>query len=81
MSHAAEPSETPNTGLIPAPSVRRVFGLVLGNLGVLLGAVATADGLSAAFDWSAYTVPAAGVIAFLGGAYGLAVTVPNIPKR
>jgi len=74
------PNETPNAGLIPNPKARRVIGLVLGNLGVILGAVATADGLSAAFDVSQYTVPAAGVIAFLGGAYGLAVTVPNVPR-
>lgn len=80
MSSNQFPSETPNVG-ISNPSYRKVIGAIGYGAGVLVGAVALADSLSPAFDVSAYTVPAAAVIAFLLGSYGFGATLPNIPKK
>lgn len=77
--HAREHNErTPNV-VVESPAVRRIANIVLGIAGLALGAVMTADALSANIDLNEWTVPAFGVYGFLAGAFGLAVTTPNIP--
>lgn len=73
------PHYTPNV-VVSSPRLRRAAGWVLGSVSLVLGSAIVADGLSDAFDLSAWTVPIGGVVLFLSGAFGVSVTVPNVPR-
>lgn len=73
-----ESNYTPNI-VVQNPTVRRYANVILSVVGIVLGTVVVVDGASAAFDLSAYTVPALAGYAYLAAAFGLAVTTPNIP--
>jgi hypothetical protein len=77
---AAAPTETPNV-VVANPTVRRVVGVVLGVVGVLLGTAVVVDGATTAFDLSAVTVPVTAGYLYLSSLFGLAVTVPNVPRK
>lgn len=70
---------TPNV-VLTNPKVRSIANVVLGVLGVALGATMTVDMASDAFDLTPYTAPVFAGYAFLASAFGLAVTTPNIPR-
>jgi hypothetical protein len=76
---ATQPSETPNV-VVSSPTVRKVAGVVLGVAGIVLGTAVVVDAASPAFDISAFTGPIAAGYIYLSSAFGLAVTVPNIPR-
>lgn len=78
MSHVA-PTETPNV-VIENPTVRKVANVVLGAAGLTLGTVLVVDAAAPAFDLAAITGPAAAAYLYLSSAFGLAVTLPNIPR-
>lgn len=75
-----EPTKTPNV-VIQSPQIRRVANIVVGSLGIILGTIIVVDGSSPFFDWSQITGPASAGLLYLGSALGLAVTIPNIPRR
>ena len=77
MTHL--PNETPNV-VVANPTVRRYANIFLGAVGIILGAVVVADASSPLFELGQYTGPAFAVYGFLAGVFGLAVTVPNVPK-
>ena len=79
MSHSELPSNTPNT-VVENPNVRRTANIVLGVVGLLVGTAIVVDGSSPAFDISAYTNPISAGYVYLASAFGLVVTVPNIPR-
>lgn len=79
MSNAT-PTETPNV-VIENPKYRRAANVIVGAAGIILGTVIVVDGSSPAFDVSAVTGPASAGLLYLGSALGLAVTLPNIPRR
>lgn len=76
----AHNAATPNV-VLKSPRVRKIANIVLGTAGLLLGATMTADAASPAIDWSAFTLPAFAVYSFMAGAFGLAVTTPNVPGK
>jgi len=80
MSNTPAPTETPNV-VIENPNYRRIANIVVGGLGIVLGTVIVVDGSSPAFDVSQITGPASAGLLYLGSALGLAVTLPNIPRR
>lgn len=73
-------SLTPNV-VVQNPTVRKVAGVALGAAGLILGTVLVVDGASDAFDVTAFTGPATAGYLYLSSAFGLAVTVPNVPSR
>lgn len=73
------PSPTPNV-VIHDPRVRKVATAVVTVAAVIVGAASVLDLASPALDWAAYTVPASAVTAFIAGTFGVAVTLPNVPK-
>ena len=75
----ARATETPNV-VVQSPKVRRVAGVVLGVLGILLGTAVVVDGATPAFDLTAITGPVAAGYLYLSSLFGLAVTVPNVPR-
>lgn len=79
MSNTTPPALTPNV-VVSNPTVRRVAQVTIGTADIALGAALVLDGASAAVDWSTWTGPAAAVLIFLSGVFGLAVVTPNIPK-
>ena len=72
-------SETPNV-VVESPTVRKVAGIVLGGLGIVLGTAVVVDGATPAFDITAITGPVTAGYLYLSSLFGLAVTVPNIPR-
>ncbi len=81
MSNPAPlPQQTPNV-VVKNPAVRRVATTVLGIVGVSLGTAIVVDGSTDAFDITAITGPISAAYLYLGSVFGLAVTVPNVPKR
>lgn len=72
------PSPTPNV-VVSNPFVRKIVGIVLGTAALILPVAGIIDMYSDAIDWSFWTVPAGAIVLFLGGAFGLGVTVPNVP--
>lgn len=74
------PTETPNV-VVQNPTVRRVASIVLGVVGIVLGTAIVVDGATPAFDITALTGPVSAAYLYLGSLFGLAVTVPNTPKR
>lgn len=73
-------SLTPNV-VVANPNVRKVANIVIGAALVILPAASILDLNSAAFDWSAWLIPATAVTSFLAGIFGLAVTTPNVPSK
>lgn len=73
-------TQTPNV-VVANPSVRRVAGIVLGAVGVILGTAVVVDGATGAFDITAVTTPVTAGYLYLSSLFGLAVTVPNIPRK
>lgn len=73
------PTETPNV-VVANPQVRKAANIVLGVAGLVLGALVVLDAASGAVDFGEITTPALAVYGFLAGAFGLAVTTPNVPK-
>lgn len=69
---------TPNV-VVQNPTIRKAAGVVLGVAGLLLGTLLVVDGASDAFDAAAITGPATAGYLYLSSAFGLAVTVPNVP--
>ena len=79
MSHAAEPSETPNV-VVENPHVRKIAGNVLGVASLVLSIATLVDGAIPAIDYAFITGPAAIITTGLFGIFQLAVTSPNVPK-
>lgn len=73
------PTETPNV-VVSNPNVRKAIGVVLGVVGVLVGTAVVVDLASPAFDLAAVTGPVTAAYIYLSSAFGLAVTVPNVPR-
>lgn len=80
MSTTPNPSETPNV-VLANPTVRRVLGWVVGSAAIVVPLLTIVDARSDLFDITAFTDPATAGTSFLAGLLGLAVFVPNIPKR
>lgn len=72
--------QTPNV-VVQNPSVRKAANVVLGVAGLVLGTAIVVDGSTNAFDVTSITGPITAAYLYLGSAFGLAVTVPNIPTR
>ena len=82
MSHVA-PTDTPNV-VIESPTVRKGLGAALYIVSVLTGlasiiTIAYPD--VAGFDVPKLITVINAAISFLTGAFGLVVTLPNVPKR
>jgi hypothetical protein len=77
---STEPTKTPNV-VVSNPDIRRAANIVLGVIGIVVGTAVVVDGSSPAFDISAITTPVFTGYAYLASLFGLAVTLPNIPKR
>lgn len=73
------PSVTPNV-VVQNPLVRKVVGIALGVAALVLPIAGIIDQYAANLDWSAVLIPAGAITLFLGGTFGLTVTVPNIPS-
>lgn len=72
--------ETPNV-VIENPKVRKVLGLALYIIGVVAGLAAfVLSGIALPFDVDFWVAKVTGAVAILSGAFGLGVTLPNIPK-
>ncbi len=81
MSHVA-PTETPNV-VIANPSIRKGFGAALYVVSVLTGLasiVTLAYPEAAGFDVPKLIGVINACVSFLTGAFGLVVTLPNVPK-
>lgn len=74
------PTETPNV-VVENPNIRRGANIVLGVVGILVGTAVVVDGSTDAFDISAITTPIFTGYAYLASIFGLAVTLPNIPRQ
>ena len=72
-------SETPNV-VVQNPRVRKVAGVVLGVASLVVSSLVVVDLASPAIELSAFTTPAAALVLFLGGTFGLGVTTPNVPR-
>lgn len=72
-------SATPNV-VVQNPRVRFHAGIVLGIASLVTSSAVVLDVSSPALEWSAVTTPAAALVLFLGGAFGLGVTTPNVPR-
>lgn len=75
----ARAAETPNV-VVQNPKVRKVAGIVLGTVGIVLGTVVVVDGATPAFDLTEITGPVTAGYLYLSSLFGLAVTVPNVPR-
>ncbi|MDR7113875.1 hypothetical protein J2X03_003777 [Microbacterium trichothecenolyticum] len=73
------PVETPNL-VVSSPKVRKIANIALGVVGLAVGTAVVVDASSPAFDITAWTTPITAGYAYLASAFGLVVTVPNIPK-
>lgn len=81
--HVALPSETPNT-VISNPNVRRYLGASLYIVAVVAGLAALFFGIfpEAGGDVANRALLFVNsAVSFLSGAFGLAVTLPNVPKN
>ena len=74
------PTQTPNV-VVENPNIRRAANIVLGVVGLVVGTAVVVDASTPAFDISAITTPVFTGYAYLASLFGLAVTLPNIPKR
>lgn len=75
-----DPDTVPNV-VIENPKIRYVVNVVLGIVGLLIGALVALDVASDGIDFAVWLVPTIAVYSFLAGAFGLVVTSPNVPKR
>ena len=74
-------SETPNV-VIEDPKVRKGLGMALYVTGVVAGLAAyVLSGVPVPFDVDFVVAKVTGAIAIISGAFGLGVTLPNIPKK
>lgn len=80
MSHASEPTDTPNV-VIENPSIRKGLNVAVSTALVLVGTASVVDAASPAFDISAFTVPAMVGLTYIAAAFNLVVTLPNVPRR
>lgn len=71
--------QTPNV-VVQNPNVRRGANIILGVVGLIVGTAVVVDGATPAFDITAITTPVIAGYAYLASAFGLAVTLPNIPR-
>jgi hypothetical protein len=78
MSTPSIPSVTPNV-VVANPAVRKGVGVVLGIAALILPIAGILDQYVAG-DWSPVLLPAGAIALFLSGAFGLGVTIPNIPS-
>lgn len=74
------PSETPNV-VIENPALRKGINIAISAAGLVLGTAIVVDLATPAFDISAWTDPITAGLLYVGAFFGVAVTVPNIPKR
>lgn len=74
-----DPDKVPNA-VIENPKVRYSVNVVLGIVGLLIGALVAVDTASDAVDFAAWLVPVIAVYSFMAGAFGLIVTTPNVPR-
>jgi hypothetical protein len=72
------PSVTPNV-IVGNPAVRKVVNIILGVSALVLPIAGILDQYVAG-DWSPVLLPAGAITLFIAGAFGLTVTVPNIPS-
>lgn len=79
-AHNPQPTQTPNV-VVSNPQVRKVANVVLGVAGLVLGSVVAYDLAAQNVDFSEVTGPLIAVYGFVAGAFGLAVTTPNIPTK
>jgi len=71
---------TPNV-VVKNPTVRVVAGIVLGAVGLILGTAVVVDASLPEVDITAWTDPIMAGYIYLSSAFGLAVTVPNVPVK
>jgi hypothetical protein len=74
------PSPTPNV-VVQNPTVRKAVNIVLGVAALALPIVAIIDAGVDAFDVSQFTNITTAITLFVAGAFGLGVTLPNIPAN
>jgi len=79
MSTHSTPTETPNV-VVANPKVRRAANIALGVIGLAVGTAVVVDASTPAFDITAWTTPITAGYAYLASAFGLVVTVPNVPR-
>ena len=70
---------TPNV-VVQNPKVRKVAGWVIGTALIVFPALAVFDARAEFVDMTMWLDPTIQTVSFLGGVFGLAVTVPNVPK-
>ena len=75
-----DPDTVPNV-VIENPKIRYIVNVVLGIIGLLIGALVALDVASEAVDFAVWLVPTIAVYSFVAGAFGLVVPIPNVPKR
>lgn len=80
MADHVAPSETPNV-VIADPRVRKYATASITIASVIVGAASVLDLASPELDWATVTTPASALILFLAGIFGVAVTLPNVPKK
>lgn len=73
------PSPTPNV-VVENPRIRKAANIVIGVTGLILGTAIVVDLAAPAFDLSTWTDPITAAYLYLGSAFGLTVTVPNVPR-
>lgn len=73
-------SETPNV-VISNPNIRKGINIAVSAIGITLGTVISVDLASNNFDLSDITNPILAGYLYLAGVFGVAVTLPNIPKK
>lgn len=73
-------TETPNV-VIENPETRKRLGAVLYVIGVVAGLASfVLSGVPVPFDVDFWVAKITGAIGIISGAFGLGVTLPNIPK-
>lgn len=83
MSHVDIETPTPNV-VVPNPDIRRYAGTVLYIISVLAGLAALFFGVFPEVGGDVANRALLFVnsaVSFISGAFGLAVTLPNIPKK
>lgn len=80
MADHVGPSETPNV-VINDPQVRKYATAGITIASVIVGAASVLDLASEDIDWASVTTPASALVLFLAGVFGVAVTLPNVPRK
>lgn len=84
MSHIDTDAPVDNGSVIPNPDVRRYLGVTLYVISLVAAIVALFLGFFPEFGGDVVNralLFANGLVSFLSGAFGIAVTLPNVPKR